>query len=75
METQYEQKRRVWIKKVIMWKELQHKIENNNINGSRTSVEWYSNGKYGKGKLNKISVCSDNIEFFIVMKLQRSRII
>lgn len=43
-----------------MWKELQQKI-----NDSPVRIEWSSDGQHGKGKLTKINITNDYIEFFI----------
>jgi len=48
-----------------MWKELQQKIEENNISGIPVRVEWSSDGANGKGKLTRIDVYNGYIEFFI----------
>lgn len=43
-----------------MWKELQQKIHDSSVR-----VEWSSDGQHGKGKLTKIDISDDYIEFFI----------
>lgn len=48
-----------------MWKELQQKIAEYNVNNSPTIVEWSSDGEDGKGKLTEIGVSEDYVEFFI----------
>lgn len=48
-----------------MWKELKQKIEENNIKGSPSRIEWSSDGEKGKGKLTRIDITGGNIEFFI----------
>jgi hypothetical protein len=48
-----------------MWKELQQKIEERNINESPVRIEWSSDGEDGKGILTRIDISDSNIEFFI----------
>lgn len=48
-----------------MWKELQEKIAEKNVNCSPARVEWSSDGEDGKGVLTGIKVTGDYIEFFI----------
>lgn len=48
-----------------MWKELQQKITEKNINGSSVRVEWSSDGENGEGDLTNVSIGGDDVEFFI----------
>lgn len=48
-----------------MWKELQQKIDEYNTNGSPARVEWSSYGEDGKGKITKINISGEYIEFLI----------
>lgn len=48
-----------------MWKELQQRIAERNVNGSPARVEWSSDGEDGKGNLMEINLHDDYVEFLI----------